>query len=130
MLANQAMLAHAFPFLEEQPPVLVDWLPWTHAFGSNHNFGLALYHGGSFYIDGGRPTPGGIEQTLSNLRDVSPTVYFNVPSGFELLLPGLQKDKALAERFFERLQMLFYAAASLTGATREGFDTIAVNAIG
>ena len=130
MLANQAMLAHAFPFLEEQPPVLVDWLPWSHAFGSNHNFGLALYHGGSFYIDGGSPTPTGIERTLSNLRDVSPTVYFNVPSGFELLLPSLQKDKALAERFFERLQMLFYAAASLTGATREGFDTAAVNAIG
>ena len=130
MLANQAMLAHAFPFLEKQPPVLVDCLPWGHAFGSNHNFGLALYHGGSFYIDGGSPTPAGIEQTLANLRDISPTVYFNVPSGFDLLLPHLQKDKALAERFFERLQMLFYAAASLTGATRKGFDKVAMNAIG
>ncbi len=130
MLANQAMLAFAFPFLEEHPPVLVDCLPWSHAFGSNHNFGLALYHGGSFYIDGGSPSPAGIEQTLSNLRDISPTVYFNVPSGFELLLPWLQKDKALSERFFERLQMLFYAAASLSGATREGFGKVAVNAAG
>ena len=130
MLANQAMLAHAFPFLQREPPVLVDWLPWSHAFGSNHNFGLALYHGGSFHIDGGSPTRAGIEQTLSNLRDLSPTVYFNVPSGFDLLLPHLQKDQALAERFFERLQMLFYGAASLTAATREGFDKAALKAIG
>ena len=130
MLANQAMLAHAFPFLQREPPVLVDWLPWSHAFGSNHNFGLALYHGGSFYIDGGSPTQAGIEQTLSNLRDLSPTVYFNVPSGFDLLLPHLQKDQALAERFFGRLQMLFYGAASLTAATREGFDKAALKAIG
>lgn len=130
MLANQAMLAHVFPFLEEQPPVLVDCLPWSYAFGSNHNFGLALYHGGSFYIDGGSPAPAGIEQTLANLRDISPTVYFNVPSGFDLLLPHLQKDRALAERFFERLQMLFYAAASLTAATREGFDKVAIKTVG
>jgi feruloyl-CoA synthase len=129
MLANQAMLAHAFPFLERQPPVLVDWLPWSHAFGSNHNFGLALHHGGSFYIDGGRPTPAGMEQTLANLRDVSPTVYFNVPSGFDLLLPHIRNDQALAERFFERLQMLFYGAASLTAATREGFDKASMKAI-
>ena len=130
MLANQAMLAHAFPFLEREPPVLVDWLPWSHAFGSNHNFGLALYHGGSFTIDGGSPTPAGIEQTLSNLRELSPTVYFNVPSGFDLLLQHLRNDQALAERFFERLQMLFYGAASLTVATREGFDKAAMKAIG
>ena len=82
MLANQAMLSHAFPFLGREPPILVDWLPWSHAFGSNHNFGLALYHGGSFHIDGGSPIPTGIEQTLANLRDVSPTVYFNVAVRF------------------------------------------------
>jgi feruloyl-CoA synthase len=130
IVANQAMLAHAFPFLESEPPVLVDWLPWSHAFGSNHNFGLAFYHGGSFHIDGGSPTPAGIEQTLANLRDVSPTVYFNVPSGFDLLLPRLRDDQALAARFFERLQMLFYGAASLTAETREGFDNAAMKAIG
>jgi feruloyl-CoA synthase len=91
---------------------------------------LALYHGGSFYIDGGSPTAAGTDQTLANLRDLSPTVYFNVPSGFDLLLPHLRNDQALAERFFERLQMLFYGAASLTAATREGFDKAAMKAIG
>ena len=130
MLANQAMLAHAFPFFEQEPPVLADWLPWSHAFGSNHNFGLALYHGGSFYIDAGKPTASGIGQTLATLREVSPTVYFNVPSGFDLLLHHLQRDDALAERFFARLRILFYGAASLSAKTREGFDEAAMRIVG
>jgi feruloyl-CoA synthase len=130
MLANQAMLAHAFPFLEKEPPVLVDWLPWSHAFGSNHNFGIALYHGGSFYIDSGKPTPSGIAPTLANLRETSPAIYFNVPSGFDLLLHHLQSDDVLARRFFERLRMLFYGAASLSARTREGFDDVAARITG
>jgi len=113
LCANQAMLAQCFPFLTWEPPVLLDWLPWNHTFGSNHNFGMALVHGGSFYIDRGRPMPGGIEETVANLREIAPTAYFNVPKGFEALLPHLQGDAALRDKFFSRLKMLFYAGAGL-----------------
>jgi feruloyl-CoA synthase len=113
LCANQAMLAQAFPFLTREPPVLVDWLPWSHTFGSNHNFGIALIHGGTFHFDGGRPTPGGIAETVANLREIAPTVYFNVPKGFEALLPHLEADAALRATFFSRLKMLFYAGAGL-----------------
>jgi feruloyl-CoA synthase len=91
----------------------VDWLPWSHTFGSNHNFGIALTHGGTFYFDGGKPMPGGVEETVANLREIAPTVYFNVPKGFEALLPYLQADAALRAKFFSRLNMLFYAGAGL-----------------
>ena len=111
--ANQAMLAQAFPFLTRAPPVLLDWLPWSHTFGSNHNFGIALTHGGTFHFDGGRPTPAGIAETVANLREIAPTVYFNVPKGFEALLTHLEADAALRAKFFSRLDMLFYAGAGL-----------------
>jgi feruloyl-CoA synthase len=111
--ANQAMLAQAFPFFTREPPILVDWLPWSHTFGSNHNFGIALTHGGTLYIDAGKPMPGGVEETVANLREIAPTVYFNVPKGYEALLPYLQADAALRRKFFSRLAMLFYAGAGL-----------------
>ena len=111
--ANQAMLAQAFPFFTREPPVLVDWLPWSHTFGSNHNFGIALTHGGTFHFDRGQPMPGGVEETVENLRDIAPTAYFSVPKGFEALLPHLLADAALRDTFFSRLKMLFYAGAGL-----------------
>ncbi len=111
--ANQAMLAQAFPFLAAAPPVLLDWLPWSHTFGSNHNFGIALTHGGTFHFDGGRPMPSGIGETVANLKEIAPTVYFNVPKGFEALLPDLEADAALRAKFFSQLNMLFYAGAGL-----------------
>ena len=113
LCANQQMLAQAWPFVEARPPVVVDWLPWNHTFGGNHNFNLVLRNGGTLYIDGGKPVPGLVETTVRNLKDVSPTMYFNVPRGYELLLPFLEKDVDLRERFFRDLDMLFYAAAAL-----------------
>src|SRR5580692_6610244 len=97
LCANQAMIRAGLAFLGDEPPVTVDWLPWNHTFGSNHNFGLVLDNGGSLYIDEGKPLPGGIETTVRNLRDIAPTVYFNVPKGFEMLLPYLETDQALRE---------------------------------
>ncbi|MGL1525986.1 hypothetical protein ACSTH9_23630, partial [Vibrio parahaemolyticus] len=85
--ANQVMLRETLAFLKDEPPVIVDWLPWNHTFGGNHNVGLTLYNGGSMYLDEGKPMPGGIEETVRNLREISPTVYFNVPKGYESLLP-------------------------------------------
>ncbi|HET7124659.1 MAG TPA: AMP-binding protein, partial [Bradyrhizobium sp.] len=93
--ANQVMLRQTLAFLKDEPPVIVDWLPWNHTFGGNHNIGLTLYNGGSMYLDAGKPMPGGIEETVRNLREISPTVYFNVPKGYESLLPYLRDDKAL-----------------------------------
>ncbi|MEI4902420.1 hypothetical protein Q8G48_28175, partial [Klebsiella pneumoniae] len=90
-------------FLKEEPPVIVDWLPWNHTFGGNHNIGLTLFNGGSMYLDEGKPMPGGIEETVKNLREISPTVYFNVPKGYEALLPYLRDDSALRAKFFSRL---------------------------
>ncbi|MDC0723250.1 feruloyl-CoA synthase [Nannocystis bainbridge] len=113
LCSNQQAIAQCWPFLRARPPVLVDWLPWHHTFGGNHNFNMALFHGGSLYLDEGKPAPGLIERTVANLRAVPPTLYFNVPRGFEVLLPHLERDAELRERFFSRLDVIFYAGAAL-----------------
>ena len=113
LASNLQMIVDCLPFLADDPPVLVDWLPWNHTFGGNHNYGLALYNGGTLYIDEGKPVPQLIGETLRNLREIAPTVYFNVPRGFEEIALALHADEALAKNFFSRVKMLFYAAASL-----------------
>jgi feruloyl-CoA synthase len=113
LCANQQQLAQAWPFVEDRPPVAVDWLPWNHTFGGSHNFNLILRNGGTLYIDAGKPVPGLVETTVKNLADVPSTLYFNVPRGFDLLLPYLEKDEALRRSFFSELDAIFYAAAAL-----------------
>jgi feruloyl-CoA synthase len=117
LCANQQMLAQTLRFLEAEKPVLLDWLPWSHTFGGNHNTNIVLKSGGTMYIDDGRPLPGAIDKTLAHLRDVQPTIYFNVPRGYEMMLPALEADEALARRFFGRLRMAFYAGAGMPMAT-------------
>ena len=116
LCSNQAMLQAIWPFLADEPPVLVDWLPWSHTFGANHNLNLALFNGGTMHIDDGKPAPPLFPRTLAALRDVPPTLYFNVPAGYALLAPALENDPELAERFFSRLRFMFYAAAALPDA--------------
>ncbi len=127
LTANQQQLAQIWPFLDEAPLVLLDWLPWNHTFGANHNFNLVLRHAGTLYIDGGRPVPGLIEETVRNLGEVSPTIYFNVPAGYAALLPFLERDEALARSFFAKLRLIFYAGAALAagpvGTARSGVAT-------
>jgi feruloyl-CoA synthase len=131
LCANQAMIRGGLAFLNDgEPPVLLDWLPWNHTYGSNHNFGLVLDCGGSLYIDEGKPMPGAIEATARNLRDIAPTVYFNVPKGFEMLLPHLAADRALRETFFSRLKLMFYAGAGLSQHVHDAFQDLAVNTVG
>ena len=113
MCANQAMIRAGLRFMSEEPPVLVDWLPWNHTFGSNHNFNMVLDNGGSLYIDEGKPLPGAIAATARNLKEIAPTIYFNVPKGFEALLPHLRADAELRRNFFSRLKVMFYAGAGL-----------------
>jgi feruloyl-CoA synthase len=131
LCANQAMIRGGLAFLGDgEPPVLVDWLPWNHTYGSNHNFGLVLDRGGSLYIDEGKPMPGAIEATARNLRDIAPTIYFNVPKGFEMLLPHLSEDRALRETFFSRLKLMFYAGAGLSQHVHDAFQKLAVKTVG
>jgi feruloyl-CoA synthase len=111
--ANQQQMLQSMPVLGEEPPVLVDWLPWNHTFGGNHNVGLTLYHGGTLYIDDGKPTPAGIAETLRNLREIAPTVYFNVPTGFEAIAHAMKSDALLRKNLLSRVRMFFYAGAAL-----------------
>ena len=111
--ANQQQMAQSMPVLAEQPLVLVDWLPWNHTFGGNHNVGMVLYHGGTLYIDDGKPTPALVHETLRNLREIAPTVYFNVPTGFEAIALAMQTDDVLRKTLLSRVNMFFYAGAAL-----------------
>jgi feruloyl-CoA synthase len=124
------MLRETLAFLKDEPPVIVDWLPWNHTFGGNHNIGLTLYNGGSMYLDAGKPMPGGIEETVRNLREISPTVYFNVPKGYESLLPYLRDDSALRAKFFHRLHAMFFSGAALSPYVWNNLDELAVQETG
>jgi feruloyl-CoA synthase len=126
LTANQQMIAQCWHFIDDAAPVVVDWLPWSHTFGANHNFHMALRNGGAFYVDDGRPVPELIGRSVENLHDVSPTLHFNVPKGFEALAPFLEDDEVFAGRFFGRLQVLFYAAASLPPAVWKRFERLAL----
>ncbi len=130
LCASQQAKLQVWPFLEQTPPVIVDWLPWNHTFGGNHNFNMVLRNGGTLYIDGGKAAPGLFDKTLENLRDVSPTIYFNVPRGYDFLVGALQADARLRERFFARLQVIFYAAAALPQHLWEALQRLSREAVG
>ena len=129
LCSNQQAVSQLWPFLAQNvngPPVIVDWLPWNHTFGANHNFNMMLANGGTLYIDEGKPVPGLIEKTVTNLREVSSTIYFNVPRGFDALIPFLEKDAALRKNFFRDLQLIFYAAAALPQNLWEKLENLSI----
>jgi feruloyl-CoA synthase len=130
MTSNQAMVSGVNPSYGAEPPVLIDWLPWSHTFGGNNNFNLVLANGGSFFVDEGRPLPGAIEATIRNLKEISPTVYYNVPRGFEMLLPALQADRELSRSLFSRLQSFCYAGAALPPHVRSEFERLGLETVG
>jgi feruloyl-CoA synthase len=111
--SNLQMILQTFTFLGDEPPVLMDWLPWNHTFGGNHNVGIAMYNGGTMYIDDGKPTPQGMQTTLDNLREIAPTIYFNVPVGWDAIAQALEQDKVLRDKFYSRLKLQFYSGAAL-----------------
>lgn len=127
---NWSQITQTFAFMKDGGLVLIDWLPWNHTFGGNHNFGLTLFNGGTLYIDEGNPTPRGIKTTIENLRDIAPTVYFNVPKGFEELIPILREDDSLRSHFFSRLKMFFYAGASMPQHVWDGLEQLAYDTTG
>lgn len=130
LCSNQQAIAQIWPFIAERPPLLVDWLPWNHTFGGNHNFNLILRNGGTLYIDAGKPAPGLFDTTIENLREIAPSAYFNVPRGFQMLAPYLEQDPAFRDHFFSRLDTIFYAAAALPQDLWERFENLSMAALG
>jgi feruloyl-CoA synthase len=130
LTANQQQIAQLWPFIAEQPLVLLDWLPWSHTFGGNHNFNMVMRHAGTLYIDGGKPAPALIGETIRNLKEISPTICFNVPAGYATLLPSLEQDNDLARAFFKQLRLIFYAGAALPQDIWTRLEAVAVRTIG
>ena len=130
MTANQEMVRDCFAYMRDEPPIVLDWAPWNHTAGGNKVFNMVLYNGGTLYIDDGRPTPDAIGKTVRNLREVAPTWYFNVPKGYEELIPFLEEDAELRDRFFSRLNMMMYAGAGLGQHTWSALERLAVQATG
>ncbi len=126
MCVNQTQIADSLPILRERPPRIVDWLPWNHVFGGSHNVNMMLANGGAIYVDDGKPVPGLFEKTLDNLQLMTGTLCFNVPVGFQMLLRALQEDASLRRRFFENLDLIFYAGASLPQEVWDGFENMAM----
>lgn len=130
MTTNQAQVAQALPFLNVRPPKLVDWLPWNHVFGGSYTFNLVLAHGGTMYIDDGKPAPGLMSRTLENLSRVPGTLSFNVPVGFAQLVTSLERDRSLRETYFADLDMIFYAGASLPQETWAALERLSLDTCG
>jgi feruloyl-CoA synthase len=123
--ANQEMVRQTLAFVQDEPPLLVDWAPWHHTAGGNKDFGMVLYNGGTLYIDEGKPLPGAIEATVRNLREIAPTWYFTVPKGYEMLLPYLRQDEVLRKNFFSRLKMLWFAGAGVSQPVFDAYKRLA-----
>ena len=130
LCSNQEMIRDCFAFMDDEPPILVDWAPWNHTASGNKAFNLTLYNGGTYHIDAGKPTPDGMAETIRNLREVSPTWYFNVPAGFEALVEAMEADAALRTSFFRRLRMMMYAGAGLAAHTWTRLGELAEATIG
>ena len=130
LCSSQKAKALIWPFVTKTPPILVDWLPWSHTFGGNHNFNLVLRWGGTLYIDDGKPTPGLLGKTVRNLKEVTPTLYFSVPRAYDMLVPLLRDDAALRRSFFSHLQLIFYAGAALPQHLWDELARISVQAVG
>nr|WP_315466272.1 feruloyl-CoA synthase [uncultured Rhodoferax sp.] len=128
--ANLQQMNQSMPVLAEQDLVLVDWLPWNHTFGGNHNFGIVIYNGGTLYLDEGKPTPSGMAETIRNLREIAPTVYFNVPTGFEVIAHTMKTDEQLRKNLLSRVQMFFFAAAALSQPIWDALFEVAESEVG
>ena len=131
LTSSQQAKAQTWTFLENAKDlVILDWLPWSHTFGANHNFNLVLRNGGTLYVDGGKPVPGLFATSLANLRSVMPTIYFNVPRGFDMLVAALADDDALCRRFFSEVKFAFYAGAALPQNLWEAMEKLSLRVAG
>ena len=129
-VSNQEQVRECWQFLDDEPPVILEWLPWNHTFAGSKDFGLILYNGGTLYLDDGKPVPGAFEETLRNLREIAPTIVLNVPKGYEALIPVLRKDAALREKYFSKLKALFYAGAGISQEVWDALQDLSIQACG
>ncbi len=130
LCANQEMVLDCYAFMKDEPPVLVDWAPWNHTASGNKAFNIAIYHGGTYYIDEGKPTPKAMAESVRNLREISPTWYFNVPAGLELLVEAMETDEALRQSFFRNMRLIMYAGAGLGQHTWNRLKSLAEETVG
>jgi len=131
MCANAAMMMQVRPRDPNGPlPVFLDWMPWNHTMGGNALFNPALIEGGTLYIDDGRPVPGQFEETLRNLREISPTYYANAPVGYAVLAAAMEKDDALCRSFFRNLGIMGYGGARLPDDLYDRMQALAIRATG
>ena len=131
LTSSQQAKAQTWSFLDGIGDlVILDWLPWSHTFGANHNFNLVLRNGGTLYVDGGKPAPGLFATSLANLRSVMPTVYFNVPRGFDMLIAALRSDDELRRRFFSEVKFAFYAGAALPQNLWDALEELSIKTVG
>ncbi|MBD0415365.1 feruloyl-CoA synthase [Oryzicola mucosus] len=130
LCSNQEMVADCYAYFRDEPPVIVDWAPWNHTAAGNKVFNLVIYNGGTYYIDRGKPTPALMDQTIANLRDISPTWYFNVPAGYEMLVQAMREDAGLRETFFRDLKLMMYAGAGMAQHTWDALNDLAVQTVG
>ncbi|MBF23652.1 MAG: feruloyl-CoA synthase [Pusillimonas sp.] len=130
LTSNQQMFIQCYLFAKDDPPVLVDWLPWHHTAAGNNNFGIVLYNGGTMYIDDGKPTPDGMAETIRNLREIPSTIHYTVPKGLEMLAHAMKRDTALREQFFKNLKLIFPCGAALPGPLKQTIDELAIQTVG
>lgn len=128
--SNNMMVREAFTFVKDEAPVMLDWAPWNHTAGGNQVFFMALFNGGSLYIDDGRPTANDIHKTIRNIKDISPTWYFNVPKGLDALTAAMENDIELRKAFYKNLKMIWYAGAGLAQHTWDALEQMAVETTG
>lgn len=130
LCSNQQMVQDCYAYFRDEPPIIVDWAPWNHTASGNKVFNIAIYNGGSYYIDRGKPTPAHFAQTIANLREISPTWAFNVPAGFEMLVNAMREDKVLRDTYFRRLKLMMYAGAGLAQHTWNALGELSEEATG
>lgn len=128
--ANNMMVREAFTFIKDEAPIMLDWAPWNHTAGGNQVFYMALFNGGTLYIDDGRPTANDIHKTIRNIKDISPTWYFNVPKGLDALVASMKHDAELRDAFYKNLKMIWYAGAGLAQHTWDALEEMAVETTG
>ncbi|MEO5923792.1 MAG: feruloyl-CoA synthase [Bryobacteraceae bacterium] len=128
--SNQQQVRQSWLFLEDEPPVILEWLPWNHTFAGSKDFGMILYNGGTLYLDDGKPVPGAFDETLRNLREIAPTIVLNVPKGFEAVIPYLRKDADFRKHYFSHLKALFYAGAGISQEVWDALQDLSVEACG
>ena len=130
LTSNQEIVADCYSYLRGEKPVVCNWLPWSHTAAGNKVFNMVLYNGGTYYIDHGKPTPGGMAETIRNLREISPNWHLTVPAGFEALAKAMDTDDELRESFFKNLKHMMYAGAGLAQHTWTHLEELAERTVG